>query len=137
MASILKVDDLRGNTSAGDITITGEGTATMQLQQGLSKAWVNFQGTSTVSIRDSLNQTSLVDNGTGAYKVGFTNNMNNGDYSLCVAGGSGGVYGSYNAVHGGDADITTSQYEVFSFVTQSPYVSDIDAMTTSVNGDLA
>jgi hypothetical protein len=40
MASILKVDDLRGNTSAGDITITSEGgSATMQLQQGLEKAW--------------------------------------------------------------------------------------------------
>ena len=36
MASILKVDDLRGNTAAGNITITSEGSsATMQLQQGL------------------------------------------------------------------------------------------------------
>ena len=38
MAGILKVDDLRGNTSAGDITITSEGgSATMQLQQGVLK----------------------------------------------------------------------------------------------------
>ena len=40
MASILKVDEMQGVTSAGDITITGEGTATMQLQQGLCvKMW--------------------------------------------------------------------------------------------------
>ena len=39
MASILKVDEMQGVTSAGDITITGEGTATMQLQQGLAKCW--------------------------------------------------------------------------------------------------
>ncbi len=40
MASILKVDDLRGNTAAGNITITSEGgAATMQLQQGVAKAW--------------------------------------------------------------------------------------------------
>ena len=37
MASILKVDEMQGVTSAGDITITGEGTATMKLQSG----WLN------------------------------------------------------------------------------------------------
>ena len=44
MASILKVDDLRGNTAAGNITITSEGgAATMQLQQGVAKAWITHQ----------------------------------------------------------------------------------------------
>ena len=61
MASILKVDDLRGNTAAGDITITSEGgAATMQLQQGVAKAWVNFDASSgTPTERDSLNVSSL------------------------------------------------------------------------------
>jgi hypothetical protein len=130
MASELRLTTLANNAGT-------ESVDTTYVINGSAKAWANFQGTGTVSIRDSLNQTSLVDNGTGSYKVGFTNNMNNGNYSLCATGGSGGVYGSYNAVHGGDADITTSQYEVFSFITQSPTISDIDAMTTSVNGDLA
>ena len=39
MASILKVDEMQGVTSAGDITITSERRrATMQLQQGFAKA---------------------------------------------------------------------------------------------------
>ena len=38
MASILKVDEMQGVTSAGDITITGEGTATMKLQSGVAKS---------------------------------------------------------------------------------------------------
>ena len=43
MASILKVDDLRGNTAAGNVTITSEGgSATMQLQQGVAKFWVTL-----------------------------------------------------------------------------------------------
>jgi len=47
MASILKVDDLRGNTAAGNITITGEGgAATMQLQQGVMKCWLTWRSTS-------------------------------------------------------------------------------------------
>ena len=88
MASILKVDDLRGNTSAGDITITSEGgSATMQLQQGLAKTWVNFNGTGTIAARDSLNVSGLVDNGTGDYTVTISNDMNNTNY--CLSGASG------------------------------------------------
>ena len=43
MASVLKVDEMQGVTSAGDITITGEGgTVHESLQQGLCKAWLNM-----------------------------------------------------------------------------------------------
>ena len=81
MASILKVDDLRGNTSAGDITITSEGgAATMQLQQGLIKAWINLDGTGTIATLDSLNIASVTDDGSGAYINAFTNSFNNVNY---------------------------------------------------------
>ena len=88
MASILKVDDLRGNTSAGDITITSEGgSATMQLQQGVAKAWVDIVTGS--SIGDSLNVASFTDNGVGDYTQNFTSALNNSNYSTSVSGGSG------------------------------------------------
>ena len=52
------------------------GTSTTQnLVQSLCKAWV-MQETGT-SILDSLNQSSLTDNGTGNYTCTFTNNMSN------------------------------------------------------------
>jgi len=74
MASILKVDALQGITAAGDITVTSEGgAATQSLQQGLAKVWVNFNGTGTIAARDSLNLSSLTDNGTGQYTVNFSN----------------------------------------------------------------
>jgi len=74
MASILKVDDLRGNTSAGDITITSEGgSATMQLQQGLAKAW--FNGTSAPAVANAFNVSSVTDNATGQFFFNYTNVM--------------------------------------------------------------
>ena len=82
MASILKVDTLTGVTTAGSISVTGEGNSTTtNLQQGLTKVWVRFNGTSTVAVNDSLNVSGLTDHGTGDYQVNFTNNMANANYA--------------------------------------------------------
>jgi len=75
MTSQLNVDTIKGKSTAGSITIQGEGSATTNLQQGLCKAWVMQEDGTTV--HDSLNQASLTDNGTGNYTITFTNNMNN------------------------------------------------------------
>jgi hypothetical protein len=62
--------------TSGQVTIRGEGSATTtNLQQGLAKHWVSFEGRSTVSIHDSFNNASLTDNGTGDYTLAFTNSM--------------------------------------------------------------
>ena len=37
MASILKVDDLRGNTTANDITVTVGASVTQSLKNGIAK----------------------------------------------------------------------------------------------------
>ena len=50
---------------------------------GLCKAWVNFNGTSTVAIRASYNVSSITDNGTGDYTVNFTTAL--ADTNYCVA----------------------------------------------------
>jgi hypothetical protein len=85
MSTIL-VDTLTGKTSAGDITVTSEGgAATMQLQQGLVKTWVNFNGTGTIAIRDSLSVSGLVDNNTGNYTVNYSSAMGNNDYSGTIS----------------------------------------------------
>jgi len=54
--------------------IAGEGTATTNLQQGLSKCWCLFNGTGTIAIRDSFNSSGLTDVGTGIYQVAYSNN---------------------------------------------------------------
>jgi len=45
------------------------------------RAWVNFNGTGTVAIRDSGNVSSITDDGTGDYTVNFTNSMPDTNYS--------------------------------------------------------
>jgi hypothetical protein len=65
-----------GNTEQLRITSDGRG-----LSQFTAKAWVNFNGTGTVAIRDSHNVSSITDNGTGDYTVNFSNNMANANFA--------------------------------------------------------
>ena len=76
-----------------DSQITEAKLATDQ-QQGLAKAWVNFNGTGTVAIRDSFNVTSITDNGTGDYTINFTNALANANYAM--TGSSGGANSTSN-----------------------------------------
>ena len=74
MSEIL-VDNLTGKTSAGSITVTSEGgSATMQLQQGLVKAW-NTTSSDGTTIYDSFNISSLGDFSTGRQDHNVSNNF--------------------------------------------------------------
>ena len=46
------------------------------------RAWVNFDGTGTPTIRDAHNVTSITDNGTGDYTVNFTTAFSNTNYIM-------------------------------------------------------
>jgi hypothetical protein len=48
----------------------------------LAKAWVNFNGTGTVAIRDSYNVSSITDNGTGDYTINYGTALNNSNYAI-------------------------------------------------------
>ena len=60
--------------------------ATQNGMTGIAKAWVNFNGTGTVAIRDSFNVSSITDNGTGTYTINFTTAMPNANYNVSGAG---------------------------------------------------
>ena len=65
------------------------------------KAWVNFNGSGTVAIRDSYNVSSITDNGNGDYTVNFTIAMANANYTTAHAGGqktlNWGLYLGYSS----------------------------------------
>ena len=87
MASQLKVDTLTGVTTAGSIVVTGEGNSTTtNLQQGLAKCWINFNGKDTIATRDSLNISGLTDNATGHYTVTVSSAMANNDFAVSTTG---------------------------------------------------
>ena len=68
--SILKVNTLQEATSGGATYFT-------------SKAWVNFNGSSTVTIRDDGNVSSITDRATGKYGVNYSVNFSNLNYAAC------------------------------------------------------
>ena len=53
------------------------------IDDNIPLAWVSFKGTSTVTIEDDFNVSSITDNGTGDYTVVYTSGLPNDDY-CCV-----------------------------------------------------
>ena len=63
------------------LTATSEGGAvTTSIQQGLAKAYINYNHGSSITVRDSLNISSTSDDGVGYATHSFTNSFNNDDY---------------------------------------------------------
>jgi len=69
--------------------IASDASANIQFNSGFGsvataygcRAWVNFNGTGTPTIRASGNVTNITDNGTGDYTVNFTTAMPDANYS--------------------------------------------------------
>jgi len=86
MASELKVDKFTGATTAGSISVTGEGNSTTtNLQQGLNKAFCSYDF-DTDQVRSSFNIGSITDRGTGSLYGNFTNNMGSATGYTCTSG---------------------------------------------------
>ena len=75
-------------TISGTNGVTFPDSTSMQTGQQACKAWVNFNGTGTVAIRDAYNVSSITDNGTGLYTVNFTNAMPDTNYIGLGSGAS-------------------------------------------------
>jgi len=76
---------------------------------GLAKAWVNFNGTSTVAIRASYNVSSITDNGTGDYTVNFTTALADANYSVvATTNRTSAVNGTVLNVDSGTSPTTTA-----------------------------
>ena len=69
-----------------DLSDGTDSVPTNTVVHGIAKAWANFYGTGTVSIRESLNISSLVDNGTGDYSLAFTSAFASATYSHLLTG---------------------------------------------------
>ena len=109
MASILKVDTITGVTTAGSISVTGEGNSTTtNLQQGLVKCWLD--ATSGNTIADSFNIASIVDDGDAINTYNFANDFSSAHYGMGVAlGASGGNNGADSRIKAEAAGSTQVQ----------------------------
>ena len=68
-------------SSAGILTIQGEGSNTTNATHGVLKAWANLSGSGTPAIDDSLNCASVTDHGTGDREIVIANDMANANYA--------------------------------------------------------
>ena len=141
--SEIKVDDLTGKTSAGDITVTSEGgAATMQLQQGLAKSWVNFNS-SGAAVRDSTNIASMTDSGVGKFSMNLSNAMSNNDYAMSGCAFHSGAAGfndatviSRDTTQVGSVSTTVNPFFTFR-VQQTVEIKDCLENMIALHGDLA
>ncbi len=138
--STVKVNTLTGTTTAGSIAVTGEGNSTTtNLQQGLCKAWVQFDGDATdAAARDSNNVGSMTDHSTGTYSVNYTNNMANDDYSFAMAANNNDTGTGMVTGDSGHQTVVAVGSLKFSFTgSSSNSVTDTIIGSAMIIGDLA
>ena len=123
--SELRADTITASDGTSPVTLT---------KQSAAKSWVNFNGTGTIAVRDSLSVSGLLDNGAGEYTVNFSNAFGTVNYASTGNSWSTGstgflLYGSASA------DPTTSASR---FTTSSTSAfGDTHIIGISFFGDLA
>ena len=80
-------DYLMSLIKANNITNVTGGIPTVKSQQLIPTAWVNFNGSGTVAIRDSENVSSITDLTTGQFVANFTTAMANANYAVSCSCG--------------------------------------------------
>ena len=72
--STIKVTNIQ-DTSGGNSSTSAE------IFNGRAKAWVNFNGSGTVAIRNDYNVNTVSDRGAGAYTVNFSSALGSANYA--------------------------------------------------------
>jgi hypothetical protein len=75
--STLRVTNVQDTAGANSAT-------TAQIYNGIAKAWINFNGTGTISTRADFNVATLTDNGVGDYTITFDTAMSDTNYSVSI-----------------------------------------------------
>jgi len=125
--SEIRVTTVSNAAGTGPVTLT---------KQHAAKVWVNMDGTGTISVRDSLNVTSLTDIGTGQYAVNISSSMANANYAIAI-GAKDNAYGNQNFTgKPSNSTQTTSLFRLLSYSGSDAY-QDNENYMASAHGDLA
>jgi len=120
-------------TSAGDANkhivvnsdVDGVAIGTGGINQArIAKAWVNFNGTSTVAIRESYNISSLADRGTGLYSLNLSTALSSVE---CAGAGS--------ATDQDTGTDTTQRNRMVTIIPESTSLVYVNSFDTSGNAD--
>ena len=126
--SKLVIDTIEGKTTAGSVNVRGEGSNNTNLQQGLLKAWYQFDGIGTVNFRDSFNMSGTTDGGTGTYANAYTTNMSNTNYAILTGGVAQTDIGTQSN--------STDHHDLLTRQGWDTSTIDVDPLYIGVAGDL-
>ena len=135
MAGKIVADTLEHST-AGSI-------ATNYVVEGSAKAWVSFNGTGTLAVIGSFNQSSMTDNGTGDYSLTVSNAMNDANYSVQVSNSTyASTYAGWATTHrnggtGGFVAPTTTVTRMNTMQDTNSSAQDGQRAEIGIHGDLA
>ena len=131
--------DTSGNLTikTGTTTVKGEGTATTNLQQGLCKSWISFDGAGTISTYDSFNIGSLTDVGTGDYGFTYTNNMRAANSYTLAGSCIGSLESNHYSFITSSADTLATTGTNFQLRHHASTINDQDPVGINTHGDLA
>ena len=97
------------------------------------RAWVNFNGTSTVAIRASGNVSSITDGGTGIYTINFTTALVDANYSICAScGRSSGSFAGNLVEAPASAAPTTSALAIYTVRSDTIALADVSNIQVAV-----
>jgi len=121
-------------TSAGDVNkhivvnsdADGVAIGTGGINQArIAKAWVNFDGTGTVAIRESYNVSSITDDGTGRYTINFSTALATADFCFSgTAGNNASTSQSGRDIQNAGTRTTTSLPMSVSYLSPGTYQDD-------------
>jgi len=120
MTSVLNVDTIADKAGTGPVGLT---------KQSAAKAWLNADGTGTISTRDSFNVSGIVDSGTGIVQFNMTNSFANVGYSATAS-----TNNFHNYVTNGDKTVSSNKVAA---ANGSHVNTDSAQMNCTCHGDLA
>ena len=133
--STLKVNVISDAGGGGSVNIQGEGSATTNLQQGLTKHWATAT-TDDITRQDSFNNSGITDNGTGDGTYAFTNPFANGNYATTAMSTEDGTIGYVSMYY--DRSYTANANNVrIQGIDQGDSFDDGSRVATMSTGDLA
>tara|TARA_R100001510_G_scaffold54786_1_gene57878 strand:+ start:26 stop:748 length:723 start_codon:yes stop_codon:yes gene_type:complete len=125
--------DVNGTVKA--TAFQGDGSALTNITGGSGeaevKAWVNFNGTGTVAIRDSGNVSSVTDDGTGEYTVNFTTSLADANYCTQVTTRVTNALGTSGNINRFTAP-STSAVSVMCEIFNNPFKIDAETVCVTV-----
>ena len=137
--SEVKTDKLTGTSTAKTVTVTVGASATQSLEQGLTKAFINNDGDTTIA--DSLNISSMTDDADGAQTYLWTSNFAVANsyvgYGLSRSADSAGVRAAFMNLRPNNTEYMTTAQARVDMQYDNTNRRECDRCTAGFVGDLA